>query len=1352
MRKNVFCRIIGTLCAVILAVSMIPVAAIVATASGETEYLFKPDCDISIMSFNILDAESAGSFRPTSERKAYVIDTILKYQPDIVGIQEAGEPEGYNEYTNWVTELKSGLGGTYTGRSLKDDNSSYTMNVANGLVIFWKTSRFTRSTSAAVQYSGISSTYQGNTITDNGRYYQYVKLFDNTCNTNLYVFNTHLSIPPNLDGDSSVTTESEQNMAAVFRTMQIDQLKSKMAELATDTPCFATGDYNCRFSASNEDPTAADAQLNRMAYNTPFRSSAVVAKYNYPKGSLINSVIDHCFVNTNYTEVLARDVIYRDYNGWQPSDHRAVMTYANYCAAASFGEETPYDAAAEPITDTTDATTYPLTVTPVDSDFTYKIYNESGSVVTSPLSLAKPVNRFTVKFFNSKATGNTTRVFSTVNVTIRSTARTTPGAITCANAENAWYEPANNAYHIAVSEATLSVTPVIAGATLYKNAACTTSQSTPVPLVVGRNTVYAKIGTSVYPVYIDREQITQKPANTLFVDSGLTGLEAGETGVYRDHEGVRLVTVGTDGFATIAAAIAKAKANGAIYVAPGTYKENVSVSGDKKLSIYGNNRNVSPIDRSSDEWALNESRLEETYMDGQFTVTQSSATGSVDIHGFYMIGTTAQGSFVVNVSSNSRRCVTNFSKNILTGSTTNQTNGSLLWFNSNSLKDGKIFDNYIGPTHDHLSNTLRVMTLRNSDGLILDNNLFFKSQDFFITSEPWSGSLFAGNLNITFSYNHIEQSTWIPFYMSHVSEDTSANIRVLYNKFHRCSYPTSSYLMGFYLNPSTTSGAPELDYGNISVTVFGNRIAECNRGFGVNRSTSTFAGDARESKIVFQNNSFTDTNQSRSDHDITVNGFMGNALDVYNVAMPNWKITHNYFRSNFVNHDNGTALPGDTLSHFYDKVTVGDDVVKRYTNISGTPYFTNEAMTTLSSGSLSSLTGVSVGQTFYDYDGTAKSPVLNTPADSIISWSTDGTLYSCIAPERTAPGNTSVYYRVEKAGYTANSGQLTLTVDQPYITGVTMPESTTLPYTGANQTVVPNGLKAGDTVTYSLTNSSYSAMPAMCNVGTYTLYAKVQREGYKNLIVSGSVTITPVEIDKSSFYVLGYSGIADGSGHTVTVYGTQAGDTLTYSTDGVTFTSALPSFTAVGEYTVYVKLERANYLPATADAKVRLSKALANPLFTLSLLSYNMTKTEPALERSSMEWTFGLAGTDAFYNSTKDIKVLSYGMLYASSIEALDGFVYNAEHGLDTTAYASSVVEYAWRESDLGISQLTSSFSFRLNKIKKGKARAVAPYIRYEVDGELYTEYGTVSAGTTMLDGFISGIGPTKSYTDGLDD
>ena len=112
-----------------------------------------------------------------------------------------------------------------------------------------------------------------------------------------------------------------------------------------------------------------------------------------------------------------------------------------------------------------------------------------------------------------------------------------------------------------------------------------------------------------------------------------------------------------------------------------------------------------------------------------------------------------------------------------------------------------------------------------------------------------------------------------------------------------------------------------------------------------------------------------------------------------------------------------------------------------------------------------------------------------------------------------------------------------------------------------------------DTVTYSTNNIVYSASsPSFTDVGSYTVYFKVSRSGYAEFSSSANVSIAPTILPDISASDI--SVVYDGLPHFIAVNGTMHSDVITYSTDGFSFSSDAPTFTGVGTYTVYYRVER----------------------------------------------------------------------------------------------------------------------------------------------------------------------------------
>ena len=125
---------------------------------------------------------------------------------------------------------------------------------------------------------------------------------------------------------------------------------------------------------------------------------------------------------------------------------------------------------------------------------------------------------------------------------------------------------------------------------------------------------------------------------------------------------------------------------------------------------------------------------------------------------------------------------------------------------------------------------------------------------------------------------------------------------------------------------------------------------------------------------------------------------------------------------------------------------------------------------------------------------------------------------------------------------------------------------------------------------YDSEKKEYSSQqPSFTDVGTYTVKFMLQGDGYTPVEDSATVTITEGTIP---YNVEGFYGPYDGKSHSITVI-PPADATVTYATtaDGL-YGSDNPSFSAVGEYTVYFKIEKANYTTVNSSATVKIDNKI----------------------------------------------------------------------------------------------------------------------------------------------------------------
>ena len=219
------------------------------------------------------------------------------------------------------------------------------------------------------------------------------------------------------------------------------------------------------------------------------------------------------------------------------------------------------------------------------------------------------------------------------------------------------------------------------------------------------------------------------------------------------------------------------------------------------------------------------------------------------------------------------------------------------------------------------------------------------------------------------------------------------------------------------------------------------------------------------------------------------------------------------------------------------------------------------------------------------YDGKAHNAVSNvkvTPSDCKVEYSLNGGTYSSTMPTVTNAGSFSVAIRASKSNYTTKEITKTSKIENAKTATASAVNRT---YNGSAQTGV-----TGNNVDWSGTTSA-------TNAGTYTAYAtpktnyswsdgKVDKRAVVWKIGEATITITATP----------YSGTYDGKAHQAltSVKVVPDGCTVTYSLNGGTYSSTMPTVTNVGAFTVSIKATKANYTTKEITintGKVNYSKA-----------------------------------------------------------------------------------------------------------------------------------------------------------------
>ncbi|MBR5414920.1 MAG: right-handed parallel beta-helix repeat-containing protein [Thermoguttaceae bacterium] len=259
------------------------------------------------------------------------------------------------------------------------------------------------------------------------------------------------------------------------------------------------------------------------------------------------------------------------------------------------------------------------------------------------------------------------------------------------------------------------------------------------------------------------------------------------------------------------------------------------------------------------------------------------------------------------------------------------------------------------------------------------------------------------------------------------------------------------------------------------------------------------------------------------------------------------------------------------------------------------------------------------------YNGEAQSiTVSGTASGDVVLYSADGAAYSADVPAYTNVGEYTVYAKVQRTGHADWTGSAVLSIT-PAAFSVTFNDASTV-FDGEAHSLTVSGQASGDVVEYSTDGgASYSqTAPTFTDAGTYTVGARVRRANYSDW--TGSATLT---IDQAEFNVTfdDASTVYDGTAHSITVSvgSPLVTPTVLYSYNGSAYSATAPVFTDAGTYTVYAKVQGANYNEWTGSATLTIGKKeLTNIAAKVATKVYDGTTTATV----AIDSVDGLVGSD----------------------------------------------------------------------------------------------------------------------------
>ena len=260
-------------------------------------------------------------------------------------------------------------------------------------------------------------------------------------------------------------------------------------------------------------------------------------------------------------------------------------------------------------------------------------------------------------------------------------------------------------------------------------------------------------------------------------------------------------------------------------------------------------------------------------------------------------------------------------------------------------------------------------------------------------------------------------------------------------------------------------------------------------------------------------------------------------------------------------------------------------------------------------------------------------------------------------------------------------------------------------YDGQAHTIGVTGGNGG-TIQYSTDNKTWSTTkPTRTAQGTTTVYVKVvgDENHTDTSVISSTITINPATI---TYTASSYEGFYDGNSHTINVSVTKpsSGATITYSTSSNgTYSATKPEYTAAGTYTIYFKIEAANYTTKTDSRTVKINPTNLSGSVTISgtntwgqTLTANVTNTNSATLTYQWYYTTNTTATGgtAITNATGSTYVIDKSLVgkYIYVVVTASKTNYNNATWSDITDTTNSTAKVAKQTLSVTANAATATY------------------------------------------------------------
>ena len=223
-----------------------------------------------------------------------------------------------------------------------------------------------------------------------------------------------------------------------------------------------------------------------------------------------------------------------------------------------------------------------------------------------------------------------------------------------------------------------------------------------------------------------------------------------------------------------------------------------------------------------------------------------------------------------------------------------------------------------------------------------------------------------------------------------------------------------------------------------------------------------------------------------------------------------------------------------------------------------------------------------------EYDGEAHvaSATASVTQGTTISYQVGNGEWTTKAPSIQDVGEKTVNVKAENANYETAETTVTLKVIPKPVTVTADNKSKTYDEKDPELTAKVSGTLNGNTVSYTLSREKGK------NVGDYAITPKGDKEqgNYTVTYVPGKLTISKAGAAEMNLSATGYEGVYDGNSHAASASTkVTEGTTISYQVGNEEWTTKAPSIKDVGEQTVSVKAENANYETASITVTLKVT-------------------------------------------------------------------------------------------------------------------------------------------------------------------